>query len=109
MHPPEHTYTVRATFQDPAIADAWVAWLLAGHVDAVLAAGALSAEIVRLDDAPPLSYEYEVRYRFASRAAFEAYERDDAPRLRAEGAARFPAGAVVYARSSGAVVRSASG
>lgn len=65
---------------------ALVAWLRDAHVGHVCDAGADDAEIVILDgdaSAPAV----EVRYRFASREAFAAYERDHAPRLRAEGLA----------------------
>lgn len=100
-----YDYTVRAAFADPAVAHAWVAWLRDGHAAEVLAAGALGASIVRLDDD---GVRYEVRYTFASEAAFEAYEREHAPRLRAEGARRFPPTAVAYARSNGEIIWSSS-
>ena len=97
-----YAYTVRATFADPDMADAWIAWLVGGHIDAVLAAGALNADIVRLDAAGLNALE--VRYAFADADAFRAYERDHAPRLRAEGAARFPPSEVAYDRSDGPIV-----
>jgi hypothetical protein len=59
-----------------------------GHIAEVLAAGALSAELVALDGGPERSFE--VRYRFASRADFDRYEREHAPRLRADGLRMFP-------------------
>jgi len=64
-------------------------WLLDGHFADVVAAGARSASLTRFDDAP---LAVEARYRFASREAFAVYERDHAPRLRAEGLALFPEG-----------------
>ncbi len=64
-------------------------WLLDGHFTDVIASGAGSASLTRFDDAP---LALEARYRFASRDSFAAYERDHAPRLRAEGLARFPEG-----------------
>lgn len=95
-------YTVGCSFSDPAVAEAWVGWLTGGHLAEVCAAGALDACLVKLDG-PPL--RYEVRYHFADRAAFEAYEREHAPRLRAEGLARFPPEhGVAYARSTGEVM-----
>ena len=46
----------------------------------------------------------EAHFRFADRAAFEAYERDGAPRLRAEGLELFPPEAgVTYRRRTGEV------
>ncbi len=95
----EIAYTVTATFADAALAEAWLRWLRGGHVAAVLAGGAERAEIVALDD-PPLCYE--VRYHFPSREAYERYEREPAPRLRAEGQSLFPTG-IRYGRSVGAV------
>jgi hypothetical protein len=98
----EVAYTVAATFEDPAVADEWLRWLAEGHVAEVLAGGATSAVVVELDG-PKRSFE--VRYRFPSRQAFEAYERDHAPRLRAEGLLRFPTSrGVGYSRSLGVVV-----
>ena len=97
-------YTVGCSFTDPALAEAWVGWLTGGHLAEVRAAGALDACLVKLDGPAP---RYEVRYHFADRAAFEAYERDHAPRLRAAGLARFPPErGVVYVRSTGEVVAS---
>src|SRR5262245_35302085 len=95
-------YTVAVTFQDGALADEWLRWLREGHVAEVLAGGATRAEIVELDG-PPRSFE--VRYRFPSREAFARYERDHAPRLRAEGLRLFlPERGVAYRRSVGVVV-----
>lgn len=84
------SYTVRATFTDPAVAEEWVKWMRATHLRDVCAAGALDAEVIRLDGEPGGAVVCEARYHFASRGAFAAYERDHAPRLRAEGRAKFP-------------------
>ena len=63
------------------------------------AAGAVSAEVVEHDGGG-----FEARYTFASREAFAAYERDHAPRLRAEGLALFgPDKGVSYRRTLGTV------
>jgi hypothetical protein len=68
----------------------------------VLAGGACDAEIVQLDGPEPA---FEVRYHFPSRAAFARYEKEHAPRLRAEGLRRFPVEkGVVYRRSVGQVI-----
>jgi hypothetical protein len=80
-------YTVSSEFDDLRVADDFQAWLVDHHLADVCAAGALDAELVRLDHEPP---RIEVRYHFASRQAFADYERDHAPRLRAEGLAQFP-------------------
>src|SRR5262245_37808791 len=93
------SYTVAVTFDDPSLADAWLRWLREGHVAEVLAGGATRAEIVELD-APKRSFE--ARYTFPSREAFAAYERDHAPRLRADGMRLFPPEkGVAYRRSVG--------
>lgn len=98
----EIAYTVECTFTDPALADAWLEWLRDGHLADVCAAGAVSAVAQRLDGEP---HRCEARYRFPSRQAFEAYERDHAPRLRAEGLERFPLElGLAYRRSVGEIV-----
>jgi hypothetical protein len=94
-------YTVTMEFDDPQVAEDWAAWLVNEHVADMRAAGALDAELTRLDGACAL----EARYHFESRAAFETYEREHAPRLRAEGLARVPAaGGVRFERRLAEVV-----
>jgi hypothetical protein len=104
------SYTVSCEFDHSALRQEWIAWLREEHVHDVLAAGALDAEVVELD--PPENegrFLCEVRYRFADRAAFEAYERDHAPRLRAEGLTRFPPErGMRYQRRTGEIVCSGS-
>ena len=96
---PMFTYTVRCTFETEAVAHEWIAWLRNGHLADVLAAGAVDAEVVRPDGA---AIQAEVRYHFASREAFVVYERDHAPRLRAEGLKRFPPErGLIYERFTG--------
>ena len=95
-------YTVSCTFEDPGVADEWIAWLRQEHLADVLGGGATGAEVIRMDGDP---LRCEVRYRFASRADFDRYERDHAPRLRAEGLERFPLErGLSYERSIGEVV-----
>ncbi len=101
--PASLSYTVAVSFTDPALADAWLAWMRGGHVVDVMACGALAAEIVEMD-APPAGVErhFEVRYRFPTRQSFLEYEQNHAPRLRAEGLAMFPtAKGVAYRRTLG--------
>jgi hypothetical protein len=101
------SYTVAAEFDDLAVADEWLAWMRGGHLQDVCDAGAIDAEAIRVDTAPGDAARCEARYHFASREAFARYERDHAPRLRAEGLARFPASrGVRYVRSTGEVVAS---
>lgn len=95
------SYVVHATFPSSALREEWIDWLRRGHVADVLHCGAESAEVMCLDGDPLAA---EVRYRFASREAFDRYERDSAPRLRAEGLAIFPPErGVHYRRSTGVV------
>ena len=92
-------YTVRASFEDDALAGQWLAWLRNGHCRDVLDGGASRAEIVAMEDE---KLTFEVRYDFADRATFERYELEHAPRLRKEGLERFPVeGGVRYSRTSG--------
>lgn len=99
-------YTVRGETEDAAAAAAYLAWLTdEGHAAEVCRVSGASAEIVRIDAAIPT---FEVRYAFPSRAAFASYERDHAPRLRAEGASRFGS-TIRWARSTGELVRAVSG
>jgi hypothetical protein len=96
----EIIYTVRADFADAAVGARWLAWV-GPHAEDVIAAGALAAQVVRHAD----GRSAEVHYRFASAAAFEAYLRDHAPRLRADGLRHFPAGSgVTLSRRHGELV-----
>jgi hypothetical protein len=100
----ELSYTVAATFTDPALAGSWLRWLRQGHTADVLAGGATSAEIVQMDGTP---LSFEVRYRFPSRDAFSTYEQQHAPRLRAEGLKLFPPEkGVTYRRTLGEILDS---
>lgn len=93
----EIVYEVRSRFATSELRARYLAWLMDGHVRAVVNAGALEGE-VRLSGEVVVS-----RYRFASRAAFSAYESGPAVALRAEGRALFPDG-VTMERSVDAVV-----
>lgn len=92
-------YAVRVEFNDPAVRERYAEWITGGHAAAVVAAGALSAEVVALDDGG-----LEMRYHFADRAALAAYEAGPAVALRADGARRFPADSVVVTRRIGDVI-----
>jgi hypothetical protein len=95
-------YTVAVTFANASQAEAWLKWLREGHIAEVMAGGAVAAEIVQMDNQP---LSYEARYRFPSRDVFAAYERDHAPRLRAEGLKLFPVeSGIAYRRSVGLVL-----
>jgi hypothetical protein len=95
-------YTVACEFESAQVAQEWVDWLEQEHLADVGKAGAHSAEVVRIDGD---SIRYEVRYHFNSRLDFEVYEREHAPRLRAEGLRLFPPTlGLRYSRSTGEVV-----
>lgn len=74
-------YVVRCTFEDAHTRDVFFGWLRDRHVGDVIASGALDGEIV-LVDSPTAT---EVRYRFASREAYNAYEQGPATARRQEG------------------------
>jgi hypothetical protein len=82
-------YTVSATFPDEATAAEYVAWLHAGHLEQVLAGGAVLAGVLRQTD-PGNPITVEARYTFVDRRALDRYVREVAPGLRAEGLAKFP-------------------
>lgn len=99
-------YDVHCFIDDPAVAAEWVAWMRAEHLADVCAAGASSAELLRFDGEG--AAHFQTRYHFESRDAFERYERDEAPRLRAHGLGRFPLErGLRYERSTADVVASA--
>ena len=98
------SYTLSAAFSDRGVADAWIAWLRDEHLAEVCAAGALDAELIRFDEDGP-GDRCEVRYHFPSREAFNGYERNHAPRLRAAGLKRFGTQrGITYERRTGDVL-----
>jgi len=95
-------YTVRCTFPTPELAGRWATWILEEHAAEVLAAGATSARLVRLDRSEPT---LEVRYTYADRAAYQRYEEERAPALRAAGFLRFPPElGLQYSRETGEIL-----
>lgn len=79
------SYVVRCIFDRREAMEGFLVWLRDRHIADVCAAGADDAELVALDASVDLPHAIEIRYRFASRGAFDQYEREHAPRLRAEG------------------------
>jgi hypothetical protein len=95
-------YTVRCEIADRTVAEEWLEWMRGDHLAAVVAAGAREGVVVQLDGEPSVC---EARYLFDDRAAFERYEREEAPRLRADGLTRFPPErGIRYGRTVGVVV-----
>lgn len=88
---PRIAYTVRATFNDVQQRGRYLSWLAPDHVEAVKRGGADSVRI-RLYGPDPAGGRpaLETEYTFPSRKVFDAYLRDHAPALRAEGLRHFP-------------------
>jgi hypothetical protein len=96
-------YTVIATLPDETTRSEYIAWLREGHIDAVLQGGADSGMIVRIEQ-PATPLQVETRYVFSTRALFERYLREHAPRLRADGLARFgPDRGITFERRVGEI------
>jgi hypothetical protein len=81
---------VTAVLPDEDTRKAYVAWMQGGHLAQVVQAGAISAQLVAVDD-PARPLEVCSIYTFPSRESFDVYLRDHAPRLRADGLSRFGA------------------
>lgn len=110
---PAFIYTVTATIpaSDPAsgasTAREFIDWLTGGHTAEVIEGGATSATVITLDpdpdeQSPPM--RIETRYRFPSRAAFDAYEAGPAIPLREDGRSRF-GGRVAFERRVGEAIQ----
>lgn len=102
-------YTVVATLPDERTLEEYIAWLLGGHIQAVLRGGATAAEVIGLDrddrKGSGAPFQVESRYTFPTREAFATYEADHAPALRADGATRFGGRAgVSFSRAFGMVL-----
>jgi hypothetical protein len=96
-------YTVTCEFDDEKARATWMRWLVLEHIAEVCAAGAVDAEVIQLDGAPPAC---EARYHFATREDFDVYVKLHAPRLRAKGLERAPKdSAVRFRRTLGEVVK----
>lgn len=95
-------YTVTATLPDEPTAAEYVAWLEDGHVDEVIAAGAHSGMIVRLEGSP---IRVQTQYVFSTRETFDRYVQREAPALRAEGLKRFPPErGIAFSREIGEII-----
>jgi hypothetical protein len=76
---------------DTAIRDDYLAWLRTHIAEIRALAGFTGAECFEVLDPPPAPGRaaFCVQYHLVDAAAFEAYLREHAPRLRADGIARF--------------------
>ncbi|MDB4938008.1 MAG: hypothetical protein JWP87_4980 [Labilithrix sp.] len=82
-----YSYVVRSLFDDVRVFDAYVGWLRDVHVGDMCMSGARDADLLVMDATPGEPLVVESHYRFVSREAFEKYEREHAPRLRAQSLA----------------------
>lgn len=97
-------YTVSARCPNPEVAQRFISWLRDSHIRDVRRAGALSGQVILLDQPPGEPPIVEVRYLFPHRAALDGYLADHAPPLRAEGLKWFgPDSGVTFSRSIGGV------
>jgi Domain of unknown function (DUF4286) len=102
-------YVVRIAFVEREAMEGFVVWLRDRHIEDVCDAGAIDAELLRLDVQADGRHAVEARYGFASREEFTRYERDHAPRLRADGLAQLarlgvPSDRVTFTRTTGEIV-----
>ncbi|RIK69211.1 MAG: hypothetical protein DCC65_00230 [Planctomycetota bacterium] len=95
-------YEVEATFADHTVAERWVRWMLDEHITEVCRCGATMGRLIRIDGE---KVRYVAQYEFASPGQLENYLQHHAPRLRAEGASRFPLELVSYSRRTGIILR----
>jgi hypothetical protein len=86
----EVCYCVIATLPDEATAAEYIAWLKDGHVEKVIAGGARSGMIVRLEPEADRRPRVMTQYMFSSRRVFDQYVELHAPALRADGLRQFP-------------------
>ncbi len=98
-------YSVLATMPTQALRDAFVEWLSSGHIEDVVQGGAESGEVIVLDRTSDETEPFRVltRYVFPSRQQFDRYVLLHAPRLRAEGIAKFGQ-SVTFERQVGDIV-----
>ena len=94
---PSILYTVRTTCPNIQVRGRFLAWLSPNHIIEVMKGGATGARIVLPDriidpvrGEPVESAIVETQYVFPSRKAYDAYIRDHAPALRADGLKHFP-------------------
>lgn len=75
---------------DESIHDQWLKWMKEEHIWQVLATEKFEkATLVKVLVEEENDVTYSVQYKTNSREALEAYYKEDAPKLRAEGFKRF--------------------
>jgi len=95
-------YSVTAQLTGTEMREQYIAWLIDGHVQAVLVAGASSAQVVVADGS---DCRVETRYTFPDAAALSRYLDLHAPPLRAKGMRLFGTSTgVTFSRQTGTIV-----
>lgn len=82
-------YTVTASMANQEILVEYIAWLKAGHAQALIDAGALSAEVNVIDTEVSESVKAEATYVFPSQESLQAYMDGPALALREDGKTRW--------------------
>ena len=82
-------YEVTAVMERQDDFEAYAQWLAEKHIGDVVAAGALSGELIVRTDRDDGAYEVVCEYRFADREAFDAYAAGPQPGLRADTLVNF--------------------
>ncbi len=97
-------WRLRAIISKPDIVQSWFTWMDTEHVPDVLAAGAESGRLVRIDGDGPTVF-YDIEYVFPSREKLEMYLQNNHPDLRVKGLRRFPPeSGVDYVREAGVIL-----
>jgi hypothetical protein len=101
----EISYNVTCRVPGEGKAHEWLTWLQDEHINDVLKAGAISAEVIRFDDDGKPGILFQIRYKFNNRDAIEEYMKNYAPRLREDGLKKFPPEeGFLYDRSIGEII-----
>ncbi len=82
-------YTVMATIANKDVVPEYIQWLQNGHVQALVDAGALSAEISQVDTAEGDDFKVESTFIFPSREVLQSYMDGPALALREDGKTRW--------------------
>ena len=91
-------FGVTAVHRDESTVQEYLSWLIDGHLQVVLAAGAIEGRVIQLDNRT-----VETQYLFPSQGAYDRYEREYAQPLREEGISLFGERGVQFKRRSGSV------
>lgn len=81
------TYQVKITIE-AAVEAEWLHWMKTRHVPDVIATGLVSSYQILKAEEP--AHTYLFHYHFYSQKAYEAYQEQHAPRLKAHPAQKFP-------------------